>query len=146
MYFNSLKNFKFLNLFYNKILYINYFNLFLVFLISFIFGFILFAVSSLLSKKNIDYEKLSPYECGFDPFESAHIRLSVHYYIISILFLIFDLEIAYLFPWVLTSYNISAFGFINVFIFLFLLLIGFIYEYKKGALIWVTDDFENIVK
>jgi len=140
-----INNFNVLDLFYSKINYLNYFNLLLIFIIAFVFGFILFFVSLFLSKKKIDYEKLSPYECGFDPFESAHIRLNIHYYIISILFLIFDLELAYLFPWVINSYNISVFGFFMVLFFLFLLLLGFIYEYKKGALIWVTDDIKSVL-
>ena len=98
---------------------------------------ILFALSSwLIGKQLPDSEKLSPYECGFEPFEDARIQFDVRFYLVAILFIIFDLEIAFLFPWAVALSDIGIFGFISMMIFLFLLTIGFIYEWKKGALEW----------
>ena len=98
---------------------------------------ILFAISSwLIGKQLPDSEKLSPYECGFEPFEDARIQFDVRFYLVAILFIIFDLEIAFLFPWAVALSDIGIFGFISMMIFLFLLTIGFIYEWKKGALEW----------
>lgn len=81
-------------------------------------------------------EKLTPFECGFDPFQTARIRFSVQFYLVSILFIIFDLEIAFLFPWAVSLGKIGIFGFCSMMIFLFVLTVGFIYEWKKGALEW----------
>ena len=98
---------------------------------------ILFAFSSwLVSKQNPDAEKLSPYECGFEPFEDARVQFDVRFYLIAILFIIFDLEIAFLFPWSVALSEIGLYGFFSMLVFLFLLTIGFIYEWKKGALEW----------
>ena len=98
---------------------------------------ILFAFSSwLVSKQNPDAEKLSPYECGFEPFEDARVKFDVIFYLIAILFIIFDLEIAFLFPWAVALSEIGLYGFFSMLVFLFLLTIGFIYEWKKGALEW----------
>ena len=98
---------------------------------------ILFAFSSwLVSKQNPDAEKLSPYECGFEPFEDARVKFDVRFYLIAILFIIFDLEIAFLFPWSVSLSEIGLYGFFSMLVFLFLLTIGFIYEWKKGALEW----------
>jgi len=83
-----------------------------------------------------DPEKLSPYECGFEAFEDARMRFDVRYYLVAILFILFDLEIAFLFPWAVTLNEIGAFGFWSMMIFLAILVIGFIYEWKKGALEW----------
>ena len=83
-----------------------------------------------------DAEKLSPYECGFPPFEDSRMKFDVRYYLVAILFIIFDLEIAFLFPWAVSLDAIGAFGLISMSIFLGLLVVGFIYEWKKGALEW----------
>src|ERR1700753_3527772 len=83
-----------------------------------------------------DTEKLSAYECGFEAFGDARGKFSVQFYLVSILFIIFDLEIAFLFPWAITLKHIGMFGFWSMMVFLFVLTIGFIYEGKKGALNW----------
>lgn len=83
-----------------------------------------------------DQEKLSPYECGFEAFEDSRMKFDVRYYLVAILFIIFDLEIAFLFPWAVALNEIGLFGFVAMMIFLGVLVIGFIYEWKKGALEW----------
>ena len=89
-----------------------------------------------LSPKNPDPEKLSSYECGFEPFNDSRMEFDIRFYLVAILFIIFDLEIAFLFPWAITLGNIGYFGFFSMMLFLFILTIGFIYEWKKGALDW----------
>ena len=88
------------------------------------------------SPKNPDPEKLSAYECGFQPFNDSRMEFDIRFYLVAILFIIFDLEIAFLFPWAITLGNIGYFGFFSMMLFLFILTIGFIYEWKKGALDW----------
>ena len=83
-----------------------------------------------------DKEKLSAYECGFEAFEDSRMKFDVRYYLVAILFIIFDLEIAFLFPWAVVLDSIGVFGLIAMGIFLFILVVGFIYEWKKGALEW----------
>jgi NADH-quinone oxidoreductase subunit A len=83
-----------------------------------------------------DPEKLSPYECGFEAFEDARMKFDVRYYLVAILFILFDLEIAFLFPWAVALKEIGMFGFLAMLIFLGVLVVGFIYEWKKGALEW----------
>ncbi|MBI3771994.1 MAG: NADH-quinone oxidoreductase subunit A [Gammaproteobacteria bacterium] len=83
-----------------------------------------------------DSEKLSPYECGFEAFEDSRMKFDVRYYLVAILFIIFDLEIAFLFPWAVVLKEIGMFGFLAMVLFLAILVIGFIYEWKKGALEW----------
>jgi NADH-quinone oxidoreductase subunit A len=90
----------------------------------------------LLGTQKPDSEKLSPYECGFEAFEDTRMRFDVRYYLVAILFIIFDLEIAFLFPWAVVLDDIGWFGYIAMMIFLGILVIGFIYEWKKGALEW----------
>jgi NADH-quinone oxidoreductase subunit A len=90
----------------------------------------------LLAPHKPDSEKLSPYECGFEAFEDSRMRFDVRYYLVAILFIIFDLEIAFLFPWAVVLDSIGLFGFVAMMIFLAILVIGFIYEWKKGALEW----------
>ena len=90
----------------------------------------------MFSPKNPDPEKLSAYECGFEPFEDSRMEFDVRFYLVAILFIIFDLEIAFLFPWAISLGKIGLFGFFSMMIFLFILTIGFIYEWKKGALDW----------
>ena len=108
--------------------------LFLVISLSLSVGFIL--MNFLLSPRKPDPEKLSAYECGFEPFEDSRMEFDVRFYLVAILFIIFDLEIAFLFPWAISLGNIGLFGFVSMMIFLFILTVGFVYEWKKGALDW----------
>tara|TARA_A100001011_G_C14254371_1_gene819348 strand:+ start:124 stop:492 length:369 start_codon:yes stop_codon:yes gene_type:complete len=94
------------------------------------------AVNYALSPKKPDPEKLSAYECGFEPFDDSRMEFDVRFYLVAILFIIFDLEIAFLFPWAISLGNIGILGFVSMMIFLFILTVGFIYEWKKGALDW----------
>ena len=97
-------------------------------------GFV--AANLLVSPSNPDPEKLSAYECGFEPFQDSRMEFDVRFYLVAILFIIFDLEIAFLFPWAISLGNIGLLGFSSMMIFLFILTVGFIYEWKKGALDW----------
>tara|TARA_Y100000590_G_scaffold37711_1_gene40594 strand:- start:1569 stop:1937 length:369 start_codon:yes stop_codon:yes gene_type:complete len=97
-------------------------------------GFI--AINYLASPKNPDPEKLSAYECGFEAFDNARIEFDVRFYLVAILFIIFDLEIAFLFPWAISLGSIGLLGFYSMMTFLFILTVGFVYEWKKGALEW----------
>ena len=97
-------------------------------------GFIV--LNFLFSPKNPDPEKLSAYECGFEAFSDSRMEFDVRFYLVAILFIIFDLEIAFLFPWAISLGKIGILGFVSMMIFLFILSIGFIYEWKKGALDW----------
>jgi NADH-quinone oxidoreductase subunit A len=112
-----------------------YFILISIFII-FIIALLVFYLSYFLVNKNFDLEKNSPYECGFDPFEDARSTFDVKFYLVAVLFIIFDLEIVFLFPWAVAFVNLSYFGFWCMFFFLSLLTIGFIYEWKKGAIDW----------
>jgi NADH-quinone oxidoreductase subunit A len=94
------------------------------------------ALSLLVAKQNPDAEKLSAYECGFDAFDDARHKFDVRFYLVAILFIIFDLEIAFLFPWAVSLGDIGLFGFWSMVVFLGVLTIGFIYEWNKGALDW----------
>src|ERR671928_785674 len=94
------------------------------------------ALSRLLGVHRPDPEKLSPYECGFEAFEDARMKFDVRYYLVAILFIIFDLEIAFLFPWAVALGNIGVYGVWSMVAFLVALTIGFIYEWRKGALEW----------
>ena len=94
------------------------------------------AASLLVARQRPDRAKLSPYECGFEPFDDARIRFDVRYYLVAILFIIFDLEVAFLFPWAVSLADLGAFGFWSMIVFLAVLTVGFIYEWKKGALEW----------
>ena len=93
-------------------------------------------VNFILSPKKPDPEKLSAYECGFEPFEDSRMEFDVRFYLVAILFIIFDLEIAFLFPWAISLGGIGPTGFWSMMFFLGVLTIGFIYEWKKGALEW----------
>ena len=94
------------------------------------------AINFISSPKKPDPEKLSAYECGFEPFNDSRMEFDVRFYLVAILFIIFDLEIAFLFPWAISLGNIGIFGFCSMMIFLFILTVGLIYEWKKGALDW----------
>jgi len=93
-------------------------------------------VSRLLGVHRPDAEKLSPYECGFEAFEDARMKFDVRYYLVAILFILFDLEIAFLFPWAVVLQEIGLFGFMSMMVFLGILVVGFVYEWMKGALEW----------
>ncbi len=99
-------------------------------------GLALIIVGFVLGPSNPNAEKLSPYECGFEAFEDSRMRFDVRYYLVAILFIIFDLEIAFLFPWAVALDDVGLFGFASMGVFLVILLIGFLYEWKKGALEW----------
>ena len=93
-------------------------------------------VSRLVGVHRPDPEKLSPYECGFEAFEDARMKFDVRYYLVAILFILFDLEIAFLFPWAVVINDIGLPGFLAMMLFLGILVVGFVYEWKKGALEW----------
>ena len=114
----------------NYLTIIIFFGVALLLSIGFIFLNFMFA------PKKPDPEKLSAYECGFEPFNDSRMEFDVRFYLVAILFIIFDLEIAFLFPWAISLGKIGIFGFVSMMIFLFILTVGFIYEWKKGALDW----------
>ncbi|HXC27950.1 MAG TPA: NADH-quinone oxidoreductase subunit A [Stellaceae bacterium] len=99
-------------------------------------GVVMITASFVLARQRPDSEKLSPYECGFDPFEDARVKFDVRYYLVAILFIIFDLEVAFLFPWAVSLGDIGMFGFWSMLVFLGVLTVGFAYEWRKGALEW----------
>jgi NADH-quinone oxidoreductase subunit A len=93
-------------------------------------------LGKLLGPSRPDPEKLSPYECGFEAFEDARMKFDVRYYLVAILFILFDLEIAFLFPWAVVVNEIGMAGFLSMMMFLGILVVGFVYEWMKGALEW----------
>ena len=99
-------------------------------------GLILILAAIIAAVSNPDSEKTSAYECGFNAFDDARMKFDVRFYLVAILFIIFDLEVAFLFPWAISLGSIGLFGFWSMMIFLLILTIGFIYEWKKGALEW----------
>ena len=99
-------------------------------------GTVMIAAGSVLGPRRPDSEKRSPYECGFEAFEDSRMKFDVRYYLVAILFIIFDLEIAFLFPWAVVLDEIGMFGFLAMMVFLSVLVVGFIYEWRKGALEW----------
>lgn len=114
----------------------NYLPILVFIAIGVLFGVLPILIGAFLSPKRPDPAKLSPYECGFPAFEDTRLPFDVRYYLVAILFIIFDLETAFLFPWGTMLRHIGWFGFWSMAIFIGLLLIGFIYEWKKGALEW----------
>ena len=114
----------------------DYFSIILFLLIAFTLSVGFIVVNFLFSPKNPDPEKLSAYECGFEPFNDSRMEFDIRFYLVAILFIIFDLEIAFLFPWAISLGKIGLLGFISMMIFLVILTVGFIYEWKKGALDW----------
>ena len=104
--------------------------------VALVIGLALLVAPFIVAFRDPDPEKLSPYECGFAPFDDARMKFDVRFYLVSILFIIFDLEVAFLFPWALVFGEIGWFGFWSVMIFLTVLTIGFVYEWRKGALEW----------
>jgi NADH-quinone oxidoreductase subunit A len=99
-------------------------------------GVVMVTLGFVLGTRRPDSEKLSPYECGFEAFEDARMKFDVRYYLVAILFIIFDLEIAFLFPWAIVLDKIGGVGLVAMTVFLGVLVVGFIYEWKKGALEW----------
>ena len=114
----------------------NYFPILLFIVVGLLIGGVLLGLGTLVSPDRPDPEKLSPYECGFEAFEDARMKFDVRYYLVAILFILFDLEIAFLFPWAVVLPEIGFFGFAAMMIFLLILVVGFVYEWKKGALEW----------
>jgi len=104
--------------------------------ISAVIGLVLLVVPFIVAYRQPDPEKLSAYECGFNAFDDARMKFDVRFYLVAIIFIIFDLEVAFLFPWAITFGQLGVFGFWSMMIFLAVLTIGFIYEWKKGALEW----------
>jgi NADH:ubiquinone oxidoreductase subunit 3 (subunit A) len=113
-----------------------YFIIFLFFFLSSLLAFLLFLVFFVLIYRSDDLEKISAYECGFNPFEDVYGRFDVKFYLVAILFLIFDLEVIFLFPWCANLYSIKFFGFWSMVVFLIILTVGFFYEWRRGALDW----------
>lgn len=113
-----------------------YFPILIFILLGALVGVVPLIIGKLLGPNRPDPSKLSPYECGFPPFENARMKFDVRYYLVAILFIIFDLEIVFLFPWAVTLNKIGATGFLAMGVFLAILVVGFIYEWRKGALEW----------
>jgi NADH-quinone oxidoreductase subunit A len=99
-------------------------------------GVLLLALGFVFGPRRPDPEKLSPYECGFEAFEDSRMKFDVRYYLVAILFIVFDLEIAFLFPWAVALDTIGVVGLAAMGVFLLVLVVGFVYEWKKGALEW----------
>jgi NADH-quinone oxidoreductase subunit A len=114
----------------------NYFPILLFILVGLGVGIASIAAGKIVSPNRPDSEKNSPYECGFEAFEDARMKFDVRYYLVAILFILFDLEIAFLFPWAVVVREIGLFGFVSMMVFLGILVVGFIYEWMKGALEW----------
>jgi NADH-quinone oxidoreductase subunit A len=114
----------------------NYFPILLFIVVGLAIGGVLLGLGKLVAPNRPDPEKLSPYECGFEAFDDARRRFDVRFYLVSLLFIIFDLEVAFLFPWAISLGDVGVFGFWSMVVFLGVLTVGFIYEWKKGALDW----------
>src|SRR5512140_2840088 len=116
----------------------NYFPILMFVVVGIAFGVLPIVAGSLAAPSRPDSEKLSPYECGFEAFEDARMKFDVRYYLVAILFILFDLEIAFLFPWAVVLGDLPSWGvgFWSMMVFLGILTVGFIYEWKKGALDW----------
>ena len=104
--------------------------------VALVLAVVIVLASFVIARQLPDSEKLSPYECGFAPFDDARSKFDVRFYLVAILFIIFDLEVAFLFPWAITLGSLGLFGFWSMMVFLAVLTVGFIYEWKKGALEW----------
>lgn len=120
----------------------NYFPILMFVLVGVAVGVLPIAMGFLLAPSRPDSEKLSPYECGFEAFEDARMKFDVRYYLIAILFILFDLEIAFLFPWaavfkdIVATESIKMFGFVEMLVFVVILVVGYVYAWAKGALEW----------
>jgi len=113
-----------------------YFPILLFIVVGLAVGVAPMVLGKLLAPSRPDAEKLSPYECGFEAFEDARMKFDVRYYLVAILFILFDLEIAFLFPWATVINDIGFAGFASMMVFLAILVVGFLYEWMKGALEW----------
>ena len=113
-----------------------YFPILLFMLVGLAVGVVPLVLGKVLGPNRPDPEKLSPYECGFEAFEDARMKFDVRYYLVAILFILFDLEIAFLFPWAAVINDIGMAGFLAMMVFLAILTVGFVYEWMKGALEW----------
>ena len=113
-----------------------YFPVLLFIIVAVVVGVAPMVLGKLLGPSRPDAEKLSPYECGFEAFEDARMKFDVRYYLVAILFILFDLEIAFLCPWAVVLNEIGLFGFLSMMVFLAILVVGFVYEWMKGALEW----------
>ena len=114
----------------------NYLPIFIFIGVALVIGLALMVAPFLVAYKSPDSEKLSAYECGFNAFDDARMKFDVRFYLVSILFIIFDLEVAFLFPWAVAFGEVGVYGFWSMMLFLGVLTIGFIYEWRKGALEW----------
>ncbi len=114
----------------------NYLPVLIFMCVTIVMGSVFIVLGKLLGPSRPDAEKNSPYECGFEAFEDSRMKFDVRYYLVAILFIIFDLEIAFLFPWAIVLDQVGTFGLLAMAIFLAVLVIGFVYEWKKGALEW----------
>ena len=114
----------------------NYFPVLMFLLVGLVVGVLPIVLGFIAGPQRPDAEKLSPYECGFEAFEDARMKFDVRYYLVAILFILFDLEIAFLFPWAIVLGEIGLFGFVSMMVFLGILVVGFVYEWMKGALEW----------
>ena len=114
----------------------NYLPILIFLMVTTVMGSAFIILGKLLGPSRPDAEKNSPYECGFEAFEDSRMKFDVRYYLVAILFIIFDLEIAFMFPWSIVLDKIGTFGLLAMAVFLGVLVIGFIYEWKKGALEW----------
>lgn len=114
----------------------DYFSILVFMSVSFGLSIFLVLLSFLRGPRRPNAEKLSPYECGFEAFSDARLKFDVRFYLIAILFIIFDLEIAFLFPWAICLKEVGLFGYFSMMVFLIILTVGFIYEWRKGALEW----------
>ncbi len=114
----------------------NYFPILLFILVGLAIGVLPIMLGLVVAPSRPDSEKNSPYECGFEAFEDARMKFDVRYYLVAILFILFDLEIAFLFPWAVVLQEIGLFGFVAMMVFLGILVVGFAYEWMKGALEW----------
>jgi NADH-quinone oxidoreductase subunit A len=114
----------------------NYFPVLLFIAVGLAIGVIPLVLGRLIGPHRPDSAKLSPYECGFEAFENARMQFDVRFYLVAILFILFDLEIAFLLPWAIVLKEIGTFGYVSMIIFLAILVVGFIYEWMKGALEW----------
>ncbi|NGP54560.1 NADH-quinone oxidoreductase subunit A [Thioalkalivibrio sp. XN8] len=114
----------------------NYLPILVFLVIASVLGATLLAAGFVLGPRRPDEAKNSPYECGFEAFEDSRMKFDVRYYLVAILFIIFDLEIAFLFPWAVSLDQVGGFGLLAMAVFLLILVVGFIYEWKRGALEW----------
>jgi len=114
----------------------NYLPILIFLFLGILFGLLPILMGRMVAPYRPDADKLSPYECGFEAFEDARMKFDVRYYLVAILFIIFDLEIAFLFPWAVVLDRIGLFGFVAMAVFLGILVVGFVYEWRRGALEW----------